>query len=124
MGKVSHGISRYFKLIISEKNDYKINSVDILFYHNIEIIPIVQYLYFPARNFSQGIFPSLPDGIFSTVKMLWVFQKQFQLHKFHVIMFRTVLFVFCCICSSIIYQINHLDDALQTELRKRTAEKG
>ena len=38
--------------------------MDILFYHNIEIISMFQYLYFPLEIFPMGFFPISPDGIF------------------------------------------------------------
>ena len=56
------GFFDFLKLLISEKNNYEINSVDIYFYHNSKIIPIFQYLYFPVRNFSHGIFPIFQNG--------------------------------------------------------------
>ena len=50
------GFFDFLKLLISEKIIHEINSVDIYFYQNSEIIPIFQYLYFPVGNFSQGNF--------------------------------------------------------------------
>ena len=50
------GFFDFLKLLISEKLFFKINSVDIYFYQNKEILPIFQYLYFPVGNFSHGNF--------------------------------------------------------------------
>ena len=55
--KKSHGLFRVFKIANFCKNNYEINSVDIQFYHNNDIIPIFQYLYFPVGIiFPMGFF--------------------------------------------------------------------
>ena len=113
MGKIPWDF--FLKLLVSEKNNNGINSVDIQFYQYSEVIPIFQYLYFPVGNFPLGIFSHfarwkfLPAGLFPTGKNSYgIFQKRFQLHKCHVTVFWTVLCVYFCICSSIIYQISYL----------------
>ena len=87
MGKKSHGIFRFFKIAYFWKIIYEINSVDIYFYQNKEILLIFQYLYFPVGNFSHGnFFPFCnmgknSHGIFRFFKIA-NFWKKYEWNKF------------------------------------------